>query len=309
MNPLITIAIPVYNRAGMIRDAIESVIGQSGDDVELIIIDNCSTDETYEVACEYLSKCVKVFRNEHNVGMGMNFVRCIEEAKGEWFRFLMSDDMFLPGAIDLMRHVIKEHPDADIQFSDGAMNDDGLIVSSSKNCVKVVDAIDYNKAQKRWEYHRFPALPNAYCIRVSQMQEMILDADFLALFRSLAKTGHCIDYAMLIYNTRKAKKIALIDVPTYCLRVHSKQGSGLYRFNIMHHLTGDYAVVDRIYGLRGFERMWFYPHALSVYVWMLRHSVKVGIAKSLGVTIGFLHAIIYLMGFQLGVMRGSAVRE
>ena len=91
-EPLVSICIPTYNRAGMIRQAIESALGQSYQNIEVIVVDNASDDTTADVVASYSDKRLRFVKNERNLGLFGNFNRCIELSTGEYLHILHSDD-------------------------------------------------------------------------------------------------------------------------------------------------------------------------------------------------------------------------
>src|SRR5579885_2083954 len=96
---LCTIAIPVYNRAQLVRQALESALAQDLENTEILVIDNCSTDGTWETLHEYSDPRLRLVRNPTNVGLFGNLNRCLELAEGKYLRILCSDDRLLPGCI------------------------------------------------------------------------------------------------------------------------------------------------------------------------------------------------------------------
>lgn len=92
---LVSILIPVYNRVNLVGESIESAINQTYKNIEIIIVDNCSTDGTWQVLKNYATKDsrIRIFQNSENVGPVLNWKRCIEEAKGEYAKILFSDDL------------------------------------------------------------------------------------------------------------------------------------------------------------------------------------------------------------------------
>ena len=92
--PLVTIAIPTYNRAdSFLRYAIDSALKQTYQNVEIIIADNCSTDNTDNLVKKYSDPCLKYFRQQKNIGATNNFKFCLEQAKGDYFLMLHDDDL------------------------------------------------------------------------------------------------------------------------------------------------------------------------------------------------------------------------
>lgn len=102
--PLVSILIPVYNRRSLIGDCIRSALDQTYGNIEVIIVDNASTDGTWEV-CQELAGTddrVRLFRNEENIGPVRNWRRCADEARGEFVKVLFSDDLLLPRCVEEM---------------------------------------------------------------------------------------------------------------------------------------------------------------------------------------------------------------
>jgi len=91
--PLVTIAIPTYNRAsGYLRNAIECALKQTYPNIELVISDNCSSDNTEEIVTGYADPRIRYFRQDVNIGANNNFNFCVEKAKGSYFLLFHDDD-------------------------------------------------------------------------------------------------------------------------------------------------------------------------------------------------------------------------
>lgn len=101
MNELVSIIMPSYNTAKFISETIYSVLTQTYTNWELIIVDDCSTDNTDEVAKPFLSdERIKYIKNEKNSGAAISRNRALCEAKGKWIAFLDSDDLWLPEKLE-----------------------------------------------------------------------------------------------------------------------------------------------------------------------------------------------------------------
>jgi len=94
MQKLVSILIPVYNRENLIEEAINSALSQNYSNTEIIIVDNCSTDGTYAVCQMYADResKIRLYRNDSNIGLIENFIRCAEYSKGDYIKYLLSDD-------------------------------------------------------------------------------------------------------------------------------------------------------------------------------------------------------------------------
>ena len=97
MKELVSIIMPSYNTGRFIKDTIESVLAQSYTNWELIIVDDCSTDDTDQIIERYLTDNRIIYiKNKTNSGAALSRNRALREAKGKWIAFLDSDDLWEP---------------------------------------------------------------------------------------------------------------------------------------------------------------------------------------------------------------------
>ncbi len=94
-----TIAIPVFNRVDLISDCLASALAQPGADIDVLVVDNHSDDGTWELLQRVSDPRLRLVRNERNLGLFGNFNRCLDLARGEYLRFLCSDDRLPAGCI------------------------------------------------------------------------------------------------------------------------------------------------------------------------------------------------------------------
>ena len=101
MNDLVSIVMPSYNTAQFIKESIQSVLNQTYTNWELIIVDDCSTDNTDDVVKPFLAdKRIKYLKNDTNNGAAISRNRALREGKGRWVAFLDSDDLWLPEKLE-----------------------------------------------------------------------------------------------------------------------------------------------------------------------------------------------------------------
>ncbi|MBE9167626.1 glycosyltransferase family 2 protein [Pleurocapsales cyanobacterium LEGE 06147] len=105
MIPQISVIIPAYNTANYIGQAIESVLGQTYHNIEVIVVDDASTDATAEVAQKFVDERLKVIINQKNSGVSYSRNRALREAKGTWIALLDSDDWFAPKRLEKLLQV------------------------------------------------------------------------------------------------------------------------------------------------------------------------------------------------------------
>ncbi len=127
--PKISIVIPVRNRVDLVGRAIDSVLGQSFDDFELLVSDNCSDDGTDDLVESYLvrDKRVKLFRQSQNIGMWNNFNFLIEQASGEYLKVLCSDDFLLPLALETEMILFRGWAEATLVMGGGLVKGGNLL--------------------------------------------------------------------------------------------------------------------------------------------------------------------------------------
>ena len=95
--PLVTIAIPTYNRAGSyLPQALASAVSQTYENLEIIISDNCSTDDTPEFVGRQIDPRIRYYRQHKPIKPNDNFNFCIKQARGEYFLLLLDDELVDP---------------------------------------------------------------------------------------------------------------------------------------------------------------------------------------------------------------------
>lgn len=111
MVGLVSVIMPSYNCARYIGQSIESVINQSYKDWELLIQDDCSTDNTLDIAREYASKDdrIKIEVNFKNSGAAVTRNNAIARSQGIWLAYLDSDDLWVPEKLDKQIKFMNEH--------------------------------------------------------------------------------------------------------------------------------------------------------------------------------------------------------
>ena len=87
-NGLVSVIMPSWNTGKFIAESIQSVINQTYKNWELIIVDDCSTDNTDEIVGKFTDIRIKYLKNEKNSGAALTRNRALREAKGEWIAFL-----------------------------------------------------------------------------------------------------------------------------------------------------------------------------------------------------------------------------
>lgn len=161
-NPLVSVIIITYNSARYVIDTLESVKSQTWKHIELIVSDDCSTDETFQVCAEWLKKNqhhfvkTRLITSAYNTGISANCNRGLRSARGEWIKTISGDDILLPSCIsDNLEHA--GNSNASFIISDVRMMDengfpvtDGSINEGLRFFVSIPTAKKQLKAYSRW---------------------------------------------------------------------------------------------------------------------------------------------------------------
>jgi len=128
----LSVVIPTWNRAGLVGEAVESALGQEGGDLEVIVVDDGSTDGTAEVIERRFGKSVKLLRMATRSGVGAARNEGVCQATGDLLAFLDSDDLWLPGKLKAELDVLERFPDAEAIVSDSRFIVDGQFIGTSR---------------------------------------------------------------------------------------------------------------------------------------------------------------------------------
>jgi glycosyltransferase involved in cell wall biosynthesis len=118
LPPLVSVIIPTYNRSRYIAEAIRSVQAQTYQDLEIIIADDGSTDNTRDVVSGF-GQGVTYLQLPHRGQAAATRNAGLRAAEGEYVAFLDSDDLFLPGKLALQLAAFEQHPEAGLVYSNG----------------------------------------------------------------------------------------------------------------------------------------------------------------------------------------------
>lgn len=110
MDELVSIIMPSYNTGKYIKESIDSVLAQTYSNWELLIVDDCSTDDTDNVVSPFLiDSRIKYLKNEQNSGAAVSRNKALREAKGKWIAFLDSDDLWDSSKLTKQIHFMEKN--------------------------------------------------------------------------------------------------------------------------------------------------------------------------------------------------------
>lgn len=126
--PLVSVGMPVFNAGHLIREAIEQVLQQTHQNLEIIISDNHSDDSTADICREFASmdNRIKYFRQATTIGATENFRFVLEQASGDYFMWAAHDDRRSANYVEILTQALIAEPSASIAFTNVAVFDESL---------------------------------------------------------------------------------------------------------------------------------------------------------------------------------------
>ena len=217
MNDLVSIIMPSYNTAEYIKNSVNSVLAQTYQNWELLIIEDCSTDNTMEVLSSFDDKRIKVLKNERNSGAALSRNYGLREAKGRWIAFLDSDDIWHPQKLEKQIAFMEQNGYA-FTFTDYRICLNGEWLPYINTGPRVV-----NK-RKMYDYCYFSTITVMY------------DANVIGLIqiKHLRKNN---DYAMWLQAIEKSKAYRLGECLSYYIKHDGSVSSGKKSKLLIWHYT------------------------------------------------------------------------
>ena len=127
----VSIVLPVYNGEKYISESIKSVLGQSYNNLELIIVNDCSTDNSKEICEEYQKKDnrIRIITNEKNLKLPLSLNVGFSKANGDYYTWTSDDNIYKPNAINRMVEYLNDNPKTQMVYTDcSVIDEEGIIV-------------------------------------------------------------------------------------------------------------------------------------------------------------------------------------
>lgn len=222
-DPLVTIAITSYNYARTLGDAIASALAQTYRNLDVVVLDNASTDNSVEVARSFLDDRLRVVVHPENVGLQRNHNLAIRQARGEYVMFLSADDMLLPSAVYDAVMFRRDHPDVDIAYFSVAIADsDGNVQGYFDHPAH--DGADF--FSNRNELASLLTRDNSM-----YMPTMLFPRTLFAELGELdERLNILLDYELNIRMAAAGEQFAFISKPQAIIRIHGENRSGVKKF-------------------------------------------------------------------------------
>jgi glycosyltransferase involved in cell wall biosynthesis len=204
-----SIITPSYNQGKYIRDTLDSVLCQQSCDLEHIVMDGGSTDETTSILLEYAENYPNLsWISEPDLGQSDAINKGFAIAQGEIIAYLNSDDYYLPGALDKVCLIFEQYPEVDFIYGDL------LVVSDKKQFIKSYRSI----RTSLWRNLYVSALPQPSCFWRKRV------TDLIPLFNIENRT--CMDAEYFSYSISQGLNFCRISEPLSCFRLYSESITG-----------------------------------------------------------------------------------
>jgi len=148
----LSIIIPCYNAEKTISRCLESILGQKLNNIEIIAINDCSTDKSFKILKKFKDK-IKIINNKKNLGVGLSRNKGIKKSNGDYLIFLDSDDMLVKNTLTKIICDLKKNNKTDFLIGQHNINKDGFIYKKNINKKSLNEKIKFiNNLKKFYGY-------------------------------------------------------------------------------------------------------------------------------------------------------------
>lgn len=237
---LVSVVMPSYNTATRIAFSINSVINQTYHNWELLIIDDCSNDNTDEIVSSFADSRIRYFKNETNYGAAVSRNKALREANGRWIAFLDSDDLWLPTKLEEQLAFMKANQVA-FSFTDYAIvHSNGAVAPYAFVGPDVID----ERLMKRYCYFStITVMYDASVVGLIQIADIKKNNDYAMWLKAVKKTkcyrlGRCLSvYCKREGSISSGSKLKLIKHHYYLFRKAQNENVALSIINTTRNLV------------------------------------------------------------------------
>ncbi|RYE12500.1 MAG: glycosyltransferase, partial [Rickettsiales bacterium] len=130
MNPTVSILVPTYNRSALLKKALVSILGQSFSDYEIIVVDNCSSDDTEEIVASLRDNRIRYHKNDINIGPIGNHNIALLLSKGKYVYTFSDDDIMMPNNLESKVKILETHNNVGLVHSNiSVINENNDVIS------------------------------------------------------------------------------------------------------------------------------------------------------------------------------------
>jgi glycosyltransferase involved in cell wall biosynthesis len=152
-SPLVSICIPVYNHELYVEECIRAALGQSYPEIEVIVVDDCSSDNSHVIAAAIKDPRLIVLKNARRLGIGANWNRAVRESRGEFVVIVPSDDALEPEHVkELLAIMVPDHGMAFAGVAAALIGPHGQSLGENRRQRISLDAIDVADSRELWRW-------------------------------------------------------------------------------------------------------------------------------------------------------------
>ncbi len=222
MPPVVSVLVPVFQRADLVGPCLESALAQSHRDFEVVVVDNASTDGAWDVIQSIARRDgrVRAFRNDTNLGPVRNWKRCLAEARGRLGKLLFSDDLLAP---DYLAKTVPLLDDPQVAFAFtaaevGAQSGTGNVFYRWAARPAVVASAVF-LADALCGYRKVPLSPGAALFRLDDLRRDLL-TELEGIEGDFADHGAGPDMLLYLLAATRYPKVAHLSEPLAFFRFH-----------------------------------------------------------------------------------------
>lgn len=280
----VSVIVPTFNRAHFLTETIDSILSQTFKNFELIVVDNCSTDNTREVIHSYNDERLKYYTNPNNGIIAVNRNYGIRKSLGEYIAFCDDDDLWLPKKLE--RQLQEFEKDDQI----------GLVCSN---------LINFNENGKQWEQHRYQSGSSYITFEALFRNNTVLCSSVLLKRLVISDVGmmdespelfRAEDYELWLRIARKYR-IKYVHLPLVKYRTHS--GACLkarpYIESVRLHRVVYQRLLDK--GLIDTQLYRKTVAGINRRIWLLRILMRLRIARPIERLARWLHSSLIIIPF------------
>lgn len=163
-RPLVSIGVPTYNRANLLDRALDRLLNQTYANLQIIVADNASIDETPNVARKHAQNDdrVRYVRHGENLGPADNYAFVLDKAEGDYFMWHADDDYLEPAFVEETVHRLEKDSETVLCFSDYRFVDENDEETGEMRLEQIYPDVDWSKARR--EFFSHPFWSSAVCI-------------------------------------------------------------------------------------------------------------------------------------------------
>lgn len=276
-KPLVSIGVVTYNSGEFIIETLDSIKAQTYPNIELIVSDDCSSDDTVEKCRKWMDEYASVFTRcelvtaPKNTGVSANSNRAYHKATGEWYKLMDGDDMLMPNAITDYVNYVQEHPEVRLAFAPAIH----FVERFNKENPGEPDVISHYyyqdsmtaRKQARVITKRFLGSGPTCFVQKKTIDEI---GGFDERFPLLE------DYPLLINLVCNGNKLYLMEKPTVYKRIRSNSIQYEKDHGCIFSKSTVRSVMEYRYLFRREHLGFFWSGLLSYSIWVMKRVIKAG---------------------------------